>query len=179
MPTTTTAWINNDALVIDSSGRVILCSECPCVTPGTGTGTGYGTPMFSSPPLSNVPVTVCCPGIFPHTLTATLYDETTSCPALDGMVVVLSYDDTTGTWRGGASRGACAAQIELSCDSNPLSAHYRQWRLGVYAAGGVSFQNSYPSTAVCNPFYLEFDGIPVTGASGFCCDALITVTVTL
>jgi len=38
-------WVNDGRVVIDLSGRLVLCDECPCET-GTGTGT-YGTIPFS------------------------------------------------------------------------------------------------------------------------------------
>lgn len=78
-------WTNDGKLILDSSGRLVLCDDCPC----TGTGTAYPTtPVVCGTTTKNVPTS----------LRGEIYDATGEFACLNGQALL--YVHLLGTWRG-------------------------------------------------------------------------------
>lgn len=130
------------------------------------TSTTQTTPSTSTTPFT------CCPGI-PQTICAT-FPSGQGCPCLDGEVVYLIYNSSTGKWVG--DKSVCSDEnmhIEFECISQTCAGGRLNLTFENHGSVGPAVPDSGCS---CSPLNIAFSGIdwPTQGAE---CDGVCNVVI--
>lgn len=129
-------------------------------------------------------IVACCDRALPEVLTLSLAN-TADCPCIDGMSIVLTWDQVDGVWSGfgPGGFGTCtvdSAEWRLSCGGTDCSGFTLNLNGPNGGGGCISVTDTTNPGCTCDPLVLEF----TINASGIgCCNAIpgagtITATVT-